>query len=284
MASNNKKIISKRIPFWALPVRAIYRLFVTTKSKSNTLRQVERGGIKYLIWTGEDVGKKILYLRRYESDETEFFNKVIKPGDICLDIGGNIGYYSINFSRFSSSSGKVYVFEPVERNELVIRLACKLNNLNNIEVIRSAVSDCNGDVLLNIPENDSAYAYLADNSGLGSVSVSCITLDKFIATKNIKKVSVLKIDVEGAEYKVLKGAKALLSDLEARPNVVMVELASHYLERFQATVSQVIEYMSSFGYEPYYATRNGKLLPFTNADVDTIYNVFFIANINDIDN
>lgn len=275
---SNKAIIDKRIPLWAIPLRKIYRVLSSFLPRTNLLKQVERNGMKYLVWSGEDIGKKLLYLRKFEPDETSIFNLIIKPGDTCLDVGGNIGYYSLNFAKACEVDGKVYTFEPVERNILVIKLSILLNKFSNIEVVSAAVSDADGEVSLIVPEGDSAYAYIAQSMDANSSCVNSITLDNFVDIKNIKKVAVLKVDVEGAEMKVLTGASKLLSDQAKCPNVVMVELANYFLNRFQSSVGQVVDYMASFGYKPYYAYSNSKLRPYLTSDIDLIFNVFFIKN------
>lgn len=274
---NKKTIKNKSIPLWAVPLRTIYRASMKVMSKGAGLKEIERGGMKYLIWTKEDIGKKLLILRSFEANETEFFKMTIKPGDICLDVGGNIGYFSLNFAKSSGPDGRVYVFEPIERNVLTIRLAAIMNGLNNIEVLESVVADSSGEVSLEIPDNDSAYAHMSTGRAGGRIAtVKCITLDEFTKSRQMKKISVLKIDVEGAEHLVLKGASSLLSEKKSRPSVVMAELVNEFLGRFGSSIRDIIRYMEKFGYRPFYAGKGGKLVPFTEKDEDSIFNVFFI--------
>lgn len=275
---NKKKTIrNKTIPLWAVPLRTIYRASLKVMAKGSGLKEIERGGMKYLIWTKEDIGKKLLILRSFEANETEFFKRTIKSGDICLDVGGNIGYFSLNFAKSAGPDGRVYVFEPIERNVLTIRLAAIMNRLNNIEVLESAVADSSGEVSLEIPDDDSAYAHMSTGrADARTATVKCITLDEFIKSKHVKKISVLKVDVEGAEHLVLKGASSLLTDKKIRPSVVMAELVNEFLGRFGSSIRDIIRYMEKFGYKPFYAGKGGKLIPFTEKEEDSIFNVFFI--------
>lgn len=275
--SYKKTIKNKTIPLWVVPLRWLYRASKKIVARGNSLKEIERGGIRYLVWSGEDIGKKLLILRSFEANETAFFKKNIKPGDVCLDVGGNVGYFALNFAKSCLPEGSVYVFEPIERNVLVIKLAAITNGFENIEVIESAVSDCKGEVSLEVPEDDSAYAYLSTAGAKGEKKVSCVTIDDFVGERKLKKVSVLKVDVEGAEHLVMLGAKALLSNKKARPVVVMAELVGEFLERFGSSINAVVKYMDSVGYKPFYASAGGELVPFTKEHEDSIFNVFFVC-------
>jgi len=275
---DKKRINNKTIPLWAVPFRGLYRTSMKVIVRGNTLKEIGRGGIRYLVWTGEDVGKRLLILRSFERNETAFFKKHIKPGDVCLDVGGNIGYFSLNFAKSCLPEGSVYVFEPIERNVLVIKLAAIINGFENIEVIESAVSDTEGEVSLEVPEQDSAYAYLSAVGAKGGKTVSCITIDNFVREKELRKVSVLKVDVEGAEHMVLLGARGLLSDKKMRPRVVMAELVGDFLGRFSSSIDAVVKYMADFGYKAFHIAAGGSLMPFTYKEEDTIFNVFFICD------
>ena len=65
-----------------------------------------------LVFANEDVGRQIWLFGNYEVDETRFFKEQIQPTDICLDVGGNVGYFSLLMSRLASD-GSVHVFEPI---------------------------------------------------------------------------------------------------------------------------------------------------------------------------
>ena len=275
-----KVIINRQLPYWARPLRFIYSFVSRVFVPKEGLKCIKRGPLKYLVWLGEDVGRRLYLQHSYEKDETALFKKIIRPGDICIDVGGNIGYYSLNFAMNCGPTGHVYVFEPILKNVLVIKLAAILNELENIEVFDSVVSDVSGPVVLNIPENDSSYAYMSKDikkENVGGINKST-TLDAFVKEKSIAAVSVLKVDVEGGELLVLKGAESLLSNIDTRPRVVMLELIDEFLARFDSSIDNVIDFMKKYDYKPYYPVSGGEVLAFEPKDKNRVFNVFFICD------
>jgi FkbM family methyltransferase len=274
-------IYDKEIPFWARPLRRIYRVVKNfVFSPYPRLTQIRRGGIDYLVWTNEEIGQKLLLFRSHEKNELKVFAEYIKAGDICIDVGGNIGFYSLNFAKFCGPEGRVFVFEPVPRNVLVIKLAAIINGFKNIEVYEGVVSDSAGLQQLMLPR-DSSYAFIgrdASSQKVDLINIESTTLDSFVSQAGIKKISVLKVDVEGAEYQVLLGANKLLGDAQLKPQLVMAELCSPYLNRFGSTIENVVLYMREFGYNPYVANSRGGMFEYSSDKADKIFNVFFILD------
>jgi len=277
--SNDKNIENLNIPLWALPLRGIYRFVKKLLPNEQAIKQIEIKGIKYIVWANEDIGKKLLLLRSYEKNETDVFKKFVKKDDVCLDVGGNIGFYSLNLSSFLKGTGVVHVFEPIKRNVNVIELAAEINSYKNISVHRQVLSNTNGEVEMAIPEDDGAYAYINDDSDQVKAKelVACSTLDAFFKDNDLQKVDILKIDVEGAEGMVVEGAVELFSNKDNRPRLVMIELVNSYLERFSSDVLTIVNKMKGYGYKPYSAKNKGELVDFLESDVDKVFNVFFVC-------
>ncbi len=276
-----KKIVDKRLPFYLIPFRYLYRQFSRRIFKSIRLFQVERGAIKYLLWANEDIGKRMIFQGKYESNELLAFGRLIRKGDVCIDVGGNVGIFSLNFARYCGELGSVYVFEPLRKNQLVIELAVEINGLRNVSIFPYALSNSDGEVVLEIPSIDGAYAFmrLADeNNESRPLTVRCLPLDGFIREQNIQRVDILKIDVEGAEKLVLDGGLELLRDPSRRPRVIMVELVDEFLARYGATVSEVLSMMHEIGYEAFWANNSGDLKMFSGKDINKIFNVFFVCS------
>ncbi len=109
--ADTKTVKNLRIPFWAVPLRAVFRVVKRFLPSNSLLKQVNVDGITYLVWANEDIGKKLILLRSFEKNETETFKRLVKIGDVCVDVGGNVGYYALNLSKLSGPAGKVYVFD-----------------------------------------------------------------------------------------------------------------------------------------------------------------------------
>ncbi len=282
--SDKKTIKNLRIPFWAIPLRAVFRIVKKFLPNNSLLKQVNLDGIKYLVWANEDIGKKLILLRSFEKNETDAFKSLIKLGDVCLDVGGNVGYFTLNFARQVGPAGKVFVFEPIRRNALMIQLGAEINSFGgNVQVMRAAVSNKVGNVSLTIPSVDGAYAYISQDEG-DTVSeinetVDCIRLDDFVAERELSGVDIVKIDVEGAELLVLEGATTLFSGGTHQPRVVMIELVDEFLNRYEASITKVMDLMGQYGYKPYYAISKGALVEFQESDYNKVFNVFFILEV-----
>lgn len=271
-----KLIMSKRIPFWLIPIRYCYRLLAKRLSSKVMLKQITFNGYEVFIWAQEDIGKKLLLTGSFERDEIRYLERNIRTDDVCFDVGGNTGIYAMLFAKLAGERGQIYVFEPVRRNSLAISLAAEINYFNNIHVFEGVASSENGMVKITLPEMDGAYAHIVkSNNVLDCIDVKSITLDYFVEKEGINRLDILKIDVEGAEFDVLRGAAGILGNEKTAPRVVMVELFSQFLGKFDSSIPEILEYMHNFGYLPYSARLDGSLVPYTSDDFDKIFNVFF---------
>ncbi|MBO3460279.1 FkbM family methyltransferase [Aetokthonos hydrillicola] len=142
-----------------------------------------------------------MWLGSYEADKQQLLTKLPLEGTTVLDIGANVGLFSILLSRLVGSKGKVISFEPLPRNIDFIKKHIQLNKIENIAIYSAAISDKNGVMKFNTsPYN--AQGCLAES---GDLEVSVMTLDSL---KDLNPpVSLVKIDVEGAEANVLRGGE-----------------------------------------------------------------------------
>ena len=158
------------------------------------------------------------WLGSYESRKQKVFEALITPGSVVFDIGANVGFYTLLASVLVGGSGRVYAFEPVQRNLRYLRRHISLNHLNNVTVIDSAVSDVTGRARFSV-SGSSAIGSLSEQ---GEIEVATLALDDLDASEYERARSHLKIDVEGAELKVLRGAEVFLRTW--RPSIL---LATH---------------------------------------------------------
>ena len=145
----------------------------------------------------------------FEPFETEVIKKHVKKGDTVVDIGANIGYYTLILSKLVGDSGKVFAFEPDPENFSLLEKNVKANNLKNAILINKAVSDKTGKTSLFLSENNNAdhRIYKSHDSNYKkkrkSIVVDVVKFDDYF--KNKPKISFVKIDVEGAEGAVIGG-------------------------------------------------------------------------------
>lgn len=233
-------------------------------------------GYDLLVLANEDVGRSIVYGGSYESVESSYLRKRIRPDAVCLDIGANIGYFTMLLARVAIA-GSVHAFEPISLNAALLSASIELNGFSNIIVNQCAVGAYTGDIFFS-EASDSAYSSILDTKRKPlnrTRRVPLITLDKYLDQSDVKRVDFLKADVEGAEGLVVAGASKLLSDETRRPQLVLLELFDKNLRVFGTSVANVLEEMTKFGYQPFVITDDETTIPFTDELKTRYYNILF---------
>lgn len=154
------------------------------------------------------------WLGTYERELQTLLVRYVRPGDTVLDIGANVGFFTLLLSKLVGPSGHVIAFEPLPRNVLILKRHLELNAVTNVTVVTSALSDRNGPGFFSDGESH-AMGSLSDTG----IPITMVTLDSFLRDSTIQAPVVLKIDVEGAESQVLAGAIHLLQ--QTRPRIFL---------------------------------------------------------------
>lgn len=205
-------------------------------------------GSKILVRATEEVGQLII-AGVFETAELSLMLRQVRPGDVFLDIGANIGVFSLLVAR-SDPSISVHAFEPIPLNSCLLEASKHLNHLSNITVVRACVGQALGEVDFAVA-SDSAHSSIMDTGRkplLCHIRVPVLTMDSYIADSHLRRVDVIKVDVEGAEKMVLSGARQLMSDAARRPRLLMLELCERNLAAFGSVKAEIMAMMSSWGY------------------------------------
>jgi len=149
--------------------------------------------------------------------------KLVLPGMVCWDIGANVGFYALLFAELVGESGRVFAFEPVPRNIQFLRQHVQVNRYQNVRIVPRALDDVDGESGFD-PGSDPSMGHLTAG---GPLKVSCARADTLLVAGEIEVPDVIKIDVEGAEACVLRGAKHAL---EHRP-VILLATHGDYVRR-----------------------------------------------------
>ena len=158
----------------------------------------------------------------YEWREVQLIRRLVKAGDTALDIGANIGYYSLKLSQVVEPRGTVHAFEPDPTNLEILRRNIGLNSLSNVKVHGFALANFEGPAwLYRSKQNTGDYA-LSPRSGPAEVPVQviCRRLDS-LSEEISEPPSILKIDVQGFEPAVLEGAQRSLNEWQPRPSLLV---------------------------------------------------------------
>lgn len=201
---------------------------------------------KLICYPNNSYGSYVVYANFPEYEELNFLHQVISDGDVVIDIGANIGSESV----LAASKGKnvrVFAFEPTDSLIPLLKENRAINGFfDRIEIIKKAVSNKNG-IIQFVLETESEINHISTSNFNNKKikNVESITLDTFIKNTSIKKINFLKIDVEGAELLVLKGAKNLLS--EKKIDIILFELNKN-LSNFNSTPEDIFKILKSNQY------------------------------------
>ncbi len=206
-------------------------------------------GFRILVSLSEFGVSRPILIGDYEGPTVNLFKKIVRPGAKVIDVGANIGFFSLLFGTLVGEKGRVISFEPVEYLYNAFVQSIEENHFESrCDARRCAVSDVTGRSLIrhapgttNFGGGHLATAVSNDNHAYEDVETR--RLSEFL---DEKRCEVIKIDAEGAELKVLLGAVDLLR--RDQP-LVCVELFNEQLSRVsQATANDVIRFMADLNY------------------------------------
>ena len=151
----------------------------------------------------------------YEPLQSQSFQQLLQPGEIVFDVGAHVGYYTVLSSVLVGPSGRVISFEPVAANLAYLRRHVLINECDNVSILPICVGDRAGTAQFNDSEG-TGVGHLDDD---GSLEVQVRPLDELIGSGELPVPQFIKIDVEGAEMQVLRGAEQLLS--QHHPSLIL---------------------------------------------------------------
>lgn len=212
-----------------------------------------RGGLTFELDPRDLVPLTILRTGEWQPEVWESLAPSLKPGAVFLDVGAHIGYFSLRASKEVGASGRVLSFEPNPETVAALRANVEANHLANITVLPIACTDQATELTL--------YAAGHINTGASSLArrnadvdageaprafqVRGRPIDDVVREMNLSRVDAVKIDVEGAELQVLRGAAGTLRRFHPK---VVLEVVPSQLASFQTTEQEVIAFLKQCGY------------------------------------
>lgn len=196
--------------------------------------------------------EEALMQKSYENIEFYHMGKLLKEGDVFIDVGANIGLYTITASKLVGETGKVLAFDPSEREFELLEKNVRHNRCKNVEIFKVALSNITG------------YANLfvsgQSNTGVNTLmevftrkvvleridKVKTYKLDDFLLSKDIQKITIIKVDIEGGERNFLEGAKETLKKFKP---VLMVEISRLNITHKGSNDFDVFKLLESMNYK-----------------------------------
>jgi FkbM family methyltransferase len=207
----------------------------------------------------DSVLSRLIYEGQFELDEIAFVKEYLKEGEIFIDIGSNIGLFSLVASNKVGSTGKVVAFEPSPVTYNRLKQNARLAKYQNIEIRNLGLSNTESTLTLNISgagyDAWDTFSVVEAAKRAGQVEVPVSTLDNQLQGLNKTKISIIKIDVEGWEKFVLLGAQEFLKGFAP---ILLVEFAGKNTDAAGYKASEIYDTLGGWGYE-WYSFKNNQL-------------------------
>jgi FkbM family methyltransferase len=202
--------------------------------------------------TIDHIQRRIYYFGTWEPNLTAFLMRRLSPGDLFVDVGANIGYFSLLAAKLVGTSGKVLAIEASPSIFAKLANNLKHNNLDNVVALNLAASDSSGvtNVYLGPEVNIGQTTVLKTERYRVECEIPCRRLDDILSSKDLQRAKIIKIDVEGAEWAVMTGLLPLLKSFPQTLEVV-IEINPRRLATLGKNAGEILQMFDSTGFNAY---------------------------------
>lgn len=235
----------------------------------NSIRKVERDGINYSLDLS-DIVDWYIYFGFKEKSRLALYN-LIHEGNTVIDVGANVGDITMHVANIVGEGGMVHSFEPDTINFNRLKHNLDLNLFKNIRLNNYGLGDVEGEFFIeNVNERNNGMNRVVDSAlkSNNATKINIIKLDTYL--EEFVKVDLIKIDVEGFEFNVLKGAERLIDNYHP---ILFIELDDQNLREQGSSSKELIEFLEGKGYDIKHAETNVKVTEisdFINCHFDII--------------
>lgn len=232
--------------YWKNTTKSVHNIKV---HKGFQFKFFKYGDITKLLYTKQHL---IKYKKSFEYDNLELFTELVKEGDIVLDVGANVGLYSLLAAEIIGSKGKVFAIEPAQFAYNALAQNIELNKYKDLVYpFNIALSNHNGFIEMEIPastldsfKDKDAFAYI--NLDAKNGSIEAVKLDDFISTNQIEKIDIIKMDIEGAELLCFRGATTFFKNNKP---IILFEGYEKNCQRFNYKLIELLEFLREYNYD-----------------------------------
>jgi FkbM family methyltransferase len=219
--------------------------------KSNSLRLVQRNSINYQFDISDSVDW-YLYFGLADKQIDEFY-RYVKSDSIIFDIGTNVGSVLMNCA-LRAPKGYIYGFEPDTTNYNRCLRNLNLNQFKNIKIEKKGIGEKRQKTYLRISNTSNrGMNRITFEKGEADTEIEIDTIDLYTKENDIKDINLIKIDVEGFEYNVLKGAESTIRTFSP---ILFIELDDNNLKEQGASASDLVDFLTGLGYTIRIAATN----------------------------
>ena len=211
----------------------------------------------------------------YEEKMVRFMKSQVHEGDTVLDLGANIGHYTLKFSKIVGERGKVYAFEPDPINFKLLELNILINGYKNTIPFQKAVSNKAGKVKFYISNAKSHNLYKCDYHDV--ITVDSVKLDDFLREK---KVDFVKIDIEGAEGEAIKSTDKIIHQ---NKNIRILFEFKKIIDKTEVSCKELLDYLEGLGFiffqvNDRFVNKFNKDIPISSKKLLKDYNEGWVKN------
>lgn len=233
----------------------ITRWLVPPPASPVTVRTITGATLEVDPRRNRGVDTAVFYTGAYEAGTVAFVRDRMAGSGVFYDVGANIGVFTVEVARNLGPSGKVVAFEPAHRAFAILLRNIELNRLGNVIPIPVGLADAPGprQLYLRPDINLGAASFVAQAGAVPDAVVGLWRLDDLVAHRKLPDPTVVKVDVEGFELRVLRGAVQLIE--RARP-IIVTEWSLHHAQD-GGGLNDMQQLLAGAGYQPF-GFRHGK--------------------------
>jgi FkbM family methyltransferase len=251
---------------------------IVMDENSITIQMLESGSIyEWYINDPRTAVACLVATGKYETIETKILQHLANGAELVVDIGANVGYYTVELAKSLGSSGQLLGFEPVEQSFSQLRKNVKLNNIENkVRIFQTGLSNSVSETQIFLPRKSGSSAASLRNlhpeEEYESQIINTTTLDNVFETLGASDCDLIKIDVEGGELQVIEGGIATIKRFKP---IIFAELLRKWSEAFSYSPNNVLQILQNIGYSCWGVSEElREITVFKDTDVET--NFLFI--------
>lgn len=233
--------------------------------------------IRFWINLSDHIESQVYFHNMQEGDrgQIRLLKKFWKPGITFLDIGANVGVYTVMAAKRLGHNSVIHAFEPVQRLYQRMTSNLILNAYDHVITHPVAISSSTGSASIWIPKhNNLGMSSLHPSTpNLEEEHIHTITLDDWVKKIGITSIDIIKMDIEGHEMQALVGAESTLTNMQP---VITIELSREHLKRANSTPEEVTAFLKNYSYTPYGISDEG--IPFEKPIWKDHQNALFIPH------
>ncbi len=267
------------------PLFLAKRIYCEAKARFSPLPKtgvIEVGGVLFDFDYSFSHKVRKMYFHTFQPVVEDVIRRYLKPGDTFIDVGANIGYFSFVAAQQVGKSGKVFSFEPVGEYFERLENFAKMNNDHFIKANKTALGEKDGNADIFIKGgadigNNTFFPELLSGDFRSKEIVPVRRMDKYIEENKVKRIKLIKIDVEGHEFAVLKGMEEFFKKNMQKKSLPLVicEIVPEIYPLLNSGIEEVFAYMEKFGYFPYEVLNNDKIIKKSNIKNKRVADVLF---------